>query len=364
MSAYGTPPQGARQNDLSGRVPSNQVFAQAYGQAGGTSPVQSWTMPGTASSRAFNPMTGQYSAPQVSPSWAGNMAYNAMDDRPGPIVAQATGVDGRAAPWQDTFRQREAFAGNLSERLQQYSGGQATGPKTYDFPQIMQQAEGQLERGEFANPFNLAGQDVQRTRSAASPYMTGTQWQNPFGNDPAANQPRPSLAQDAYDPSMGYDEQPAPAMSAARPVPPPASGTAYNPQESALGLPDVPQQARPAPARRYGYRAQSKPARLASAPQERPTQNPQLTRIDGELNKWRAATYGTRQGAAPPAEWSAHIRALERLRTRAQAGDPAALAWQPRMQAPPPNVRPPVPTNRRGSSVRRGGLRQNGDNRR
>jgi hypothetical protein len=351
-------------------VPANQVFAQAYGQAGGTAPVQSYTMPGMASSRSFNPLTGQYSAQQVSPSWDGNMAYNAMDDRPGPIVAQATGVDGRAAPWQDTFRQREAFVGNLSERLNQYSGGQAAGPKTYDFPQIMQQAEGQLERGEFVNPFNPASQDVQRTMSAANPYMTGTQWQNPFGNSPQANNPRPTWNQQSYDPAAtAAPPSPSPSAPArtnarntssqygpdgprmavetdemipphlrpsapgqARPVTSVSVGTAYNPRAAADGLPDVPKEPARAPERRYEGRTQT-----ASTPPDRPANNPQLTRIDGELNKWRAATYGTRQGGGPPAEWLSHIRALERLRARAQAGDPAAMAWRPKMQAPPPH---------------------------
>jgi hypothetical protein len=165
-------------------------------------------------------------------------------------------------------------------------------------------------------------------------------------------------------PSRGEGSQlgPQPVMAApngpgsAQPIAPPAQGNPYNPQAAVQGLPDVPA---PAPTL-----AQANPvARPAQAPQPDAKQA-QLAKIDSEINKWQRATYGTRTGGGPPAEWYSHIQALQRLRTKAEAGDAAALAWNPKMKAPPPNVTPTVPLNRRGSAARFGGLMQNGDNRR
>ena len=217
MSAYGpgvggfqaysgprTPPKGARQNDLSGQVPSNQIWGQAYNQAskqyGGNAQAQSWTMPGSYTSQNYNPATGQYSQPTGGQSWDGNMAYNAMDQRPGPIQASATGVGGNPMQWQDAMTQREAFVGNLSQRLGQYSGGQLTGPVTFDPNQLLSQANDQLANGTFYNPFSQ-NPDIQRAMGNANQYMQGTQWQNPFGNAPEANNPRPSFDQQSYDPN-------------------------------------------------------------------------------------------------------------------------------------------------------------------
>ena len=425
MSAYKqtsfTPPQGARANDLSGQVPANQMWAQAYNQAsnqyGGNTQAQSWTMPGFYSSQGYNPTTGQYGQPTGGQSWDGNMAYQPIDSRPGPITATATGINGQTMPWQDTLTQREAFTGNLSQRLGQYSGGQLSGPPTFDARQLLSQANDQLSTGSFYNPFSQS-QPVQRAMGNATPYMQG-QWQNPFGNSPQANNPQPSWDQQNYDPQArtrgltydgagtdfyddsGFRPQPqhaaaqfapivnvparpdynAPAPSGpiqlapivnvpsrrtspsvAQSTPPPSQGTPYDPQAQVQGLPDVPETA---PARvQYGYRAQANPvARTTQTPQPDATQA-QLAKIDKEINQWKRATYGTRQGGGPPAEWYSHIQALQRLRTKAAAGDPAALAWNPKMKAPAANVTPTVPLNRRGSSARFGSMRQNGDNRR
>jgi hypothetical protein len=218
MSAYSQlasdfrPPQGARSNNLSGQVPSNQMWAQAYNQAsnqyGGNTQAQSWTMPGSYASQSYNPSTGQYSQPTGGQSWDGNMAYNAIDSRPGPIQATATGVSGRQMPWQDTLSQRDAFVGNLSQRLNQYNGGQLTGAPTFNASQLVSQADGQLANGTWQNPF--ASQDVQGAVAAASPYASGS-WQNPFGNSPQANVAPPSLSQPTYAPQAGDFESPAPA---------------------------------------------------------------------------------------------------------------------------------------------------------
>ena len=89
-------------------------------------------------------------------------------------------------------------------------------------------------------------------------------------------------------------------------------------------------------------------------------QQAQLAKIDKEINQWERATYGTRQGSGPPAEWRSHIQALKRLRTKAESGDSAALAWNPKMKAPAANVTPTVPLNRRGSEARFGPMRKNG----
>jgi hypothetical protein len=525
-----TPPKGAQQNDLSGQVPSNQIWAQAYNQAskqyGGNTQAQSFTMPGTFTSQGYNPTTGQYGQMTGGQSNAGNMAYNAIDQRPGPIQASATGVDGSPMPWQDTLRQGEAFVGNLSQRLGQYSSGQLTGPVTFDQGQLMQQANDQLANGSFYNPFSqqnaMQNPDVQRAMGNATQYMQGN-FQNPFGNSPAANTPRPSLSQESYDPfgpqgfgadqfyvrppaqapgefdwmndrslnqprisgqpgrrsaivggdmalseaSMGteafdralgqygvqparpssagsarptqppsqgtpynpraaqqeepirlaptvnvparpdynkpYDatddnaaaaagwqkgihggaynsrtkqywdgsgpapwgqqatnqqaapqrQSPAPAPSAARPIEPPSQGTPYNPQAAVQGMPDVPIAAPPSTPRGS---AQANPVAPAAP------QRAQIDKINNEINKWERATYGTRQGGGPPAEWRSHIQALKRLRAKAEAGDPAALAWSPKMQAPSANATPTVTMNRRGNAARFGSVRQNGDN--
>lgn len=435
-----TPPKGAQQNDLSGNVPSNQMWAQAYNQAsnqyGGNTQAQSWTMPGSSISQSYNPATGQYGQATSAPSNAGNMAYLSIDSRPAPIQATATGIGGNQMPWQDTMSQREAFAGNLSQRLGQYSGGQLTGPVTFDPSQLMQQANDQLAKGTFSNPFsqpipqasgNYSQQipygdsviqtygsqqnlDTQRAMRNAEQYMQGN-FQNPFGNIPQANNTQPSWDQQSYNPyaQMVVDMRapsahfaappqadaqfaptvnaparpdynaPAPsgpvqlapivnipsrrtAPSVAQATPPPSQGTPYDPQAQAQGLPDVPAAA---PTRvRYGYRAQRNPvARPTQAPQPSSKQS-QLDGIDNEINQWERATYGTRTGSAPPAEWYSHIQALQRLRTKAAAGDAAALAWSPKMKAPPANVTPIVPVNRRGRAARFGSMRQNGDNRR
>ena len=71
--------------------------------------------------------------------------------------------------------------------------------------------------------------------------------------------------------------------------------------------------------------------------QDNPALTAQLSKIDNEIQKWQQASYGTRKGSGPPAEWTSHIQALQRLRARAMKGDPAAMAWNPKMQAPAPN---------------------------
>jgi hypothetical protein len=327
------------------------------------------------------------------------MAYNAIDQRPGPIQASATGVDGSQMPWQDTLRQGEAFVGNLSQRLGQYSGGQLTGPVTFDQGQLMQQANDQLANGSFYNPFSqqnaMQNPDVQRAMGNATQYMQGD-FQNPFG--PQANVPQPSFNQQSYDPRAQQQEEPirlaptvnvparpdynapsapgepirlapvvnvpprpaspqrqspAPAPSAARPIEPPSQGTPYNPQAAVQGMPDVPSAAPPSTPRGS---AQANPVAPAAP------QRAQIDKINNEINKWERATYGTRQGGGPPAEWRSHIQALKRLRAKAEAGDPAALAWSPKMQVPSANATPTVTMNRRGNAARFGSVRQNGDN--
>jgi hypothetical protein len=597
-----TPPQGVQRNDLSGNVPSNQVWGQAYNQAAGQfglPPAQSWTNPGSFTSQGYNPTTGQYGPMTGGQSNAGNMAYNAINNRPSPVTAYGTGVGGDQMSFQDTMSQREAFAGNLSQRLNQYSGGQLTGPVTFDPSQLLSQANDQLANGTFSNPFAQNARpydpsrnpvqpvsedvnrqrfnpDVQRAMGNANQYMQGN-FQNPFGQQ--ANVPQPSFGQQSYNPNdpttrpnelgpqaaqtarassedndrifrenygrnpanwvyydpgtgmathglpagnppaivhprqgerdlgndiyggaglrpdgnrglppsnprnapnvpsapagggttyqPGYAPPPQPerrnapnvpstparsggqqpqattqaemdrlnnrsgsarpraasenlltetprmrfdpmvyptgawvwdnpaegkqferqagvspprpsgppmptevvftpeqqanlqaqeqaynqrqadqarrVLNEARPVPPPSQGTPYNPRAQAQGLPDIPQNNAESP----------------SAATEA-----QLAKIDGEINKWQQATYGTRTGGGPPPEWQSHIQALQRLRNRAEAGDAAALAWSPKMKAPPPHVTPTVPVNRRGDAARFGGLRQNGDNRR
>jgi hypothetical protein len=202
-----TPPRGAQQNDLSGQVPSNQIWAQAYNQAsnqyGGNTQAQSFTMPGTMTSQGYDPTTGRYGPMTGGQSNAGNMAYNAIDQRPSPIQANATGVGGSQMPWQDSLTQREAFVGNLSQRLGQYSGGQLTGPVTFDQGQLMQQANDQLANGSFYNPFSQTP-DFQRAMGNSTQYMQGN-FQNPFG--PQANVPQPSFNQQSYSPlaPQNYD---------------------------------------------------------------------------------------------------------------------------------------------------------------
>jgi hypothetical protein len=413
-NAYNVPrtaPKGAQTNDLSGNVPSNQMWGQAYNQAAqqyGVHGATSFTMPGSYSSQGYNPTTGQYGPMSGGQSFDGNMAYNAINNRPGPITTSTPGLDGRPMSFQDSLAQREAFVGNLSQRLGQYSGGQLTGPVTIDQGQLLKQADDQLANGTFYNPFSQNPQ-VQQAMNNATQYMQG-EFQNPFG--PQANNPQPSWGQQSYDgsqvfgseepeqpirlapvinipsrreystpsgpgepirlapvvnvPRWDYNAQrgtPVPQPSdtvassekagSARPIEPPSQGTPYNSQVQ--GLPDVPQpEATKAPAR----------AQESSSARPKPTEpdqrQAQLAKIDSEINKWQRATYGTRQGGGPPAEWQSHIQALKRLRSKAASGDPAALAWNPKMKAPPPHVSPNVPVNRRGSAF--SSVRQNGDN--
>jgi hypothetical protein len=234
------------------------------------------------------------------------MAYNAIDRRPSPIQAQATGISGNQMQWQDAMAQREAFVGNLSQRLNQYNAGQLTGPVTFDQGQLLAQADEQLANGTFFNPFSQAAAsqrapqnpDVQRAMDNATQYMQGN-FQNPFGNSPQANNPQPTWGQQSYDP-MALQASPqtqarsntTSPVSAAQPVPPPAQGTPYNPQAQPQRLPPVP----------------SGPAKQDNAFRPRP------------------------QVDAPP------IRAPRNMKI--------------------------VPPNRRGRAARFGGLRQNGDNRR
>lgn len=488
-----TPPAGARQNDLSGQVPSNQIWAQAFNhgsqQYGGNTQAQSWTMPGMSTSQGYNPATGQYSPMTGGQSWDGNLAHNAINQRPGPIQASATGVNGSPMQWQDAMRQREAFVGNLSQRLGQYSGGQATGPVTFDPNQLLSQADDQLANGTFYNPFSPQNQggyfpstsmeaDFQRAMGNSTQYMQGN-FQNPFG--PQANVPQPSWDQRSYDPVSAVPQRnaagapagataytarpqggfvpgvnystpwnndptsPLPAgykwqkvnegsrsegwlpvsesEAAAQPsVRPRVSGqpgqrTAFvggdiglseahigteeferilaaqqdarmrqltatpgpfdrMTQEdlgqeqarygstSSVGEAFVPERQAPPPVRTAPGMAMPKPEPSQGTPynpQERPESAPRvsgrpdapqardakLARIDDEIRKWKAATYGTRQGSGPPAAWQSHIQALQRLRGKAAAGDPAALAWRPKMQAPSQASRRTVPTNRR-----------------
>jgi hypothetical protein len=555
------------------------MWAQAYNQAsnqyGGNTQAQSWTMPGTSTSQAYNPTTGQYGPMTGGQSNAGNMAYNAINNRPPPITATATGVGGNQMPWQDAMTQRDAFVGNLSQRLGQYAGGQLTGPVTFDPNQLLSQANDQLANGTYYNPFaqNAApynpsrnpvqpvyedvnrqrfNPDVQRAMNNSSQYMQGD-FQNPFG--PGANNPQPTWGQQNYNPSPSpqryqpapgghdlsgdiyyrpgtgpgaaptsqeekdrifrenyannpanwvyydpatgmathgipagtppssprvastdyhanpspqsspiapgqgdlsndiyyrpgtgpgaapqpsrqpYDDQaeierlrqqasqdnlrnsqnrnsdqpgpsvttprgygsgssivpqqrpsrPAPVtaipeitftpeqqaqldaiqqasnqqeadkakrvLGQAQPILPPSQGTPYNPQAPSQGLPPVP----PTPSPRN---------ESVAAPSQLQAGQSKLAQIDDEIGKWQQATYGTWQGNGPPAEWQSHIQALQRLRAKAAAGDPAALAWNPKMKAPAAHVTPSVPVNMRGESVRSGGMRRNGDNRR
>lgn len=471
-----TPPEGARQNDISGQVPSNQIWAQAYNQAsnqyGGNTQAQSWTMPGSYSSRSFNPTTGQYSQPTGGQSWDGNMAYNAIDQRPGPIQATATGVGGNPMPWQDTLSQREAFVGNLSQRLGQYSGGQMSGPPSFDAQQLLSQADDQLSNGTFYNPFAQQNKEFQQARNNATQYMTGTQWQNPFGTSPQANNQQPSWEQPSYDPTparvsqdqssfeqflnqrglmsdystwksarqppRGFGDETGTAPlrpGAAQPRQDLPSGTPYNPQTQAASLPPVPQVMGFPDAPSYGedpiaakkregkakaadasglqalrerwlssavsgrsYREKlggknfkdhtpddltdqytgelwsrvndgrlsqqdydKAVAAMDTDQQQAKAKQAKVQQVQNEIGKWERATYGTRQGSGPPDSNFAQIRSLQQLLKKAQAGDPAAMAWRPRAPAPPPTPMQIVPANRRGSAARFGGLRKNGD---
>jgi hypothetical protein len=267
-----TPPKGAQRNDLSGQVPSNQIWAQAYNQAskqyGGNTQAQSFTMPGVFTSQGYNPTTGQYGPMSGGQSNAGNMAYNAIDRRPSPIQASATGVDGNPLQWQDAMTQREAFVGNLSQRLGQYNGGQQTGPVTFDPSQLLSQANDQLANGTFYNPFSQAAEsqraqqnpqavgnfrqqvpygdslvqsygprsqpsakqnpDAQRAMGNATQYMQGN-FQNPFGNSPQANNPQPTWDQQTYDQfaPQNYD------MRTATFAAPPQQGSPSRPSQAA-----------------------------------------------------------------------------------------------------------------------------------
>jgi hypothetical protein len=215
------------------------MWAQAYNQVvqqyGGNSRAQSWTMPGSYTTQSFNPSTGQYSQPTGGQSWDGNMAYNAIDSRPGPITAQATGVGGSQMQWQDAMRQREAFVGNLLNRLGQYTSGQRTGPVTFDTAQLLSQADDQLAKGTFFNPFSAPQQApsappaqspvaprgydpaVQGAMDNATQFMRGTQWQNPFGNSWQANNPLPTWGQ-SYDPRPSASYRPSAAPQVISPL--------------------------------------------------------------------------------------------------------------------------------------------------
>lgn len=332
-NAYNVPrsaPEGARQNDLSGNVPSNQVWGQAYNQAAsqyGIPGATSFTNPGSYTSQGYNPTSGQYGPMTGGQSNDGNMAYNAINNRPSPISASATGIGGNQMPWQDTMSQREAFAGNLSQRLNQYTGGQATGPVTFDPGQLMSQANDQLANGAFYNPFSQQNPEVRQAMGNANQYMQGD-FQNPFGSQ--ANVQQPSWGQQSYSgaqasqPAVDYGppQMPRPQglygdgplasrgdptirrvrPGAAQPIDTPRTGTAYNPQAESAGLPDVPEEAAPPTRVRYGYRAQANPV--------------------------------ARPAPRPAAEPKAPVRAPANMQV--------------------------VPGNRRGSAARFGGLRQNG----
>jgi hypothetical protein len=497
-----TPPKGAQKNDLSGNVPSNQIWAQAYNQAAqktGVPGATSFTMPGSFTSQGYNPTTGQYGQMTGGQSFNGNMAYNAIDSRPSPVMATSTFAGGQPMDFQQSLNQREAFVGNLSQRLGQYSSGQLTGPVTIDQGQLMQQANDQLANGTFYNPFSsqptglrssrpaperpkagyetkppsqwndedwagynkeqqtgplrdlihqpryyrdqqgraqyssgghfaqapveadaawlgdrtgsgggvqatsLQNPDFQRAMGNSAQYMQGN-FQNPFG--PQANVPQPSFNQQSYDPRAEQRQTPAP--SSARPIAPPSQGTTYNPQAAAQGLPDVPDAEPsygedPIAARKKATKAKAQEdndlktlrdrwlsgattgqsyrkkiggkieertpdemadqytgelwqrlndGRLSQADYDQAVagmdtdlnqskaRQSKLQQIDGEIAKWERATYGTRKGSGPPPEWSSHIQALKRLRTKAEAGEPAALAWNPKMKAPPSNFTP------------------------
>ena len=268
-NAYNVPrsaPQGARSNDLSGSVPSNQVWGQAYNQVAGQYGVPgatSFTMPGSFTSQSYNPMTGQYGPMSGGQSFDGNMAYNAINNRPSPVSARATGLGGNVMPFQDSLAQREAFVGNLSQRLGQYSGGQLSGPVTFDPRQLMSQADDQLANGAFYNPFSLQNPDVQRAMGNANQYMQGD-FDNPFGQQSSV--PQPSFDQTSYDGQLPQRKR-ADAPSAAKPIEPPSQGTPYNPQAEVQGMPDVPEEDSPPTRRRYGYRMRGVARRAPREPQ-------------------------------------------------------------------------------------------------
>ena len=334
MSAYAgprTPPQGARTNDLSGDVPANQMWGKAYNQAsnqyGGNTQAQSWTMPGYYSSQGVNPVTGQASKPTGGESWDGNMAYNAIDQRPGPITATGIGVGGNPIPWQDSLTQRDAFVGNLSQRLGQYSGGQLSGPVTIDPAQLLGQANDQLAKGTFYNPFSQQNPDVQKAMGGTSQFASGSQWQNPFGDGPQP--PSPSgTPQYANPPSS------APSYRIT------AQGVAYN--EPYRSLSDSESQARWDKNRLAMAQRQLDDAPATPQPASAPPASP------GAAQPRPAPSRGTRynpwelQSSLPPVQSEARN--------------------VPPIRAPRNMVI--VPVNRRGSSARFGGMRQNGGNRR
>ena len=208
----------------------------------------------------------------------------------------------------------------------------------------------------------------------ATQYMQGN-FQNPFGNSPQANNPQPTWGQQSYDPmalqaspqTQARSNTPSP-VSAAQPVPPPAQGTPYNPQAQSQSLPPVPSAPAPAASPSGGedpIAAREKAVSAKDTDLPRSTgQQAKLQQIDEEIQKWERATYGTRTGGGPPASYYQQIRSLKRLRDQALAGNPEALAWNPKTKAPPPVPMRIVPTNRRGRAARFGGLMQNGDNRR
>lgn len=361
MSAYAQPsggfnaysaPQGARSNDLSGQVPANQRWAQAYNEAsnqyGGNTQAQSWTMPGSYSSQGYNPATGQYGQPTRGQSWDGNMAYNAIDRRPGPIEATATGIGGNRMPWQQALAQREAFSGNLINLLNEYNSGERTGQPMFDTRQLLSQADAQLARGTFYNPFsqgaapagrNAPGQysptnqyapEFQRAMTDSSPYMQGSQWQNPFGEQ--ASMPAPSWQQPSYSPEVYGGPAPRqapsfPSESNGRRF----SGGAFEPERADFDTEDFSRGYSSSPQQQPDYRD----AWVAPGPTNRP------------------------QPAAPPVARPQPTRQAQ-LRPEASQGtpydptaEPAGLPDVPAEQAPPKKRewKPPAVTRRQVAPV-------------
>lgn len=103
------------------------------------------------------------------------------------------------------------------------------------------------------------------------------------------------------------------------------------------------------------------PANRPAAPQPTQPANDAVGRINAEIDKWERATYGTWQGSGPPQAWHDHINNLKRLRGRAMRGDADALAWRPKMQAPPPKQHAVVPVGDRAhnKNIRYDGVRRN-----
>lgn len=178
MSAF-QPFPGARQNDLtSSNLPFNLWGPAATNAAnramGNSSQIQSWTLPGY--SQSFDGLTGQPRS-QPTASWEGNKAYEAPDQRPGPVNWQTTDWTGKTYDgqqgWQQLAGTRDAFAGGLIQRLGQYQSGQQTGQPTFDFQRVLGQANDALQNNAWRNPFM----------------------------DPRASTPQPSLFGESYSPA-------------------------------------------------------------------------------------------------------------------------------------------------------------------